>query len=410
MAQKLTIGLSLSLSGEYAAMGRQAEVALRLFVGDTNAGGGIVAAGQRYELALECIDDNSRRDRVAQIYRVLCFERRVDLVFGPYSSGLTRVAAPLADQAGMVLVNHGGADDDLHSRAYPMVFGVLTPASEYMTAMVRLLTTLKFWRKRVAIFSSGSPFARAVAGGVERACAERRARRRGVRICLKFAGSFAPAPTTERLARALRRNRINILLSAGSYAHDLAMMRLGVSPQLNIPVLGCIAAGVAGFHDDLSEDAEGIVGPSQWEEDVQVTPAIGPTPAEFVRRMRTQSAGAVDYPAAQIYAAGLVTAAAIRAADSPDQERLRRAFPDLRTSTFFGDFAIERATGRQTGHRMLLVQWHGGRKVIIEPEPIDDSGSLELPSGWRLLFGSQWARLRRRGDESDRAHERDDED
>ena len=34
---KITIGLSLSLSGEYAAMGREAETSLRLFVADANA-------------------------------------------------------------------------------------------------------------------------------------------------------------------------------------------------------------------------------------------------------------------------------------------------------------------------------------------------------------------------------------
>ena len=35
---KITIGLSLSLSGEYAAMGREAETAIRLFIADANAG------------------------------------------------------------------------------------------------------------------------------------------------------------------------------------------------------------------------------------------------------------------------------------------------------------------------------------------------------------------------------------
>src|SRR4029077_5999542 len=34
---KITIGLSLSLSGEYAAMGREAETSLRLFIADANA-------------------------------------------------------------------------------------------------------------------------------------------------------------------------------------------------------------------------------------------------------------------------------------------------------------------------------------------------------------------------------------
>src|ERR1700719_1115038 len=117
--RKIVIGLSLPLSGEYSATGSQLETALRLFASDTNAAGGIELAGERCELDFEYRDDSSRRDRTREIYRWLCFERRVDLLFGPYSTALTRVAAAVADEAGMLLVNHGGAGDDLyHSDLY----------------------------------------------------------------------------------------------------------------------------------------------------------------------------------------------------------------------------------------------------------------------------------------------------
>jgi ABC-type branched-subunit amino acid transport system substrate-binding protein len=289
----------------------------------------------------------------------------------------------------MVMVNHGGADDQLYEHGYRMIVGVLTPASDYMTGFVTLLMTLKFWRKRLAIVSAKSPFARAVAGGLERACMQPRARRRGVRVRLKYTGAFDPDRTPNLLARGLQRNRINALISIGSYAHDLAVMRLVTPAHLNIPVLGCVAAAVNRFHDELGEAAEGIVGPSQWEQDVEIVPEVGPTPVEFSRRIRAASPDARgDYTAAQAYAAGLVTLAAIRAAASLDQQRLRAAFSDLRTTTFYGDFAIDRVTGRQIAHKMLLVQWHGGRKVIIAPEMHTVAGELEFPSGWRLILAS----------------------
>ena len=60
---------------------------------------------------------------------------------------------------------------------------------------------------------------------------------------------------------------------------------------------------------------------------------------------------------------------ALANAGALDQERMRNAFSDLRVSTLYGDFAIDRVTGRQVGHQMLLVQWHQGNKVIVEPEP-----------------------------------------
>jgi branched-chain amino acid transport system substrate-binding protein len=392
----LTIGLSLSLSGRYAAMGRQAESALRLFVADANAAGGVEVAGQRYEIALECADDRGDQRRAALIYQELCGQRRVDLLFSPYGSALARAAAPIAAAAGVLFVNHGGADDGLYQQNYRTLVGVLTPASEYMTEMARLVSTLKFWRKRVAIVAAASPFARAVAGGTERACSQRLIRRRGVRIRVKYRGRFDPQNNGERLHRALRRNRVNVLLSVGSYEHDVTVMRFAASERLYIPVLGCVAAGVNKFYLDLGMSAEGVMGPAQWDPLIEVRPMLGPSPREFVARFRAWNGNEPDYPAAQAYAAGVLTMAAIRAAGSLDSTRIRAAFSELRITTFFGDFAIEAGSGRQVGHRMLLVQWHGGRKVIIRPEPDLGTGELEFPSGWRLLLASlQMLRIKR---------------
>jgi len=389
MNRKLTIGLSLSLSGSYAAMGRQAEAGLRLFVNDVNAGGGLALAGDRYELALECHDDRSDRARCAEIYRSLCFENRAGLIFGPYSSRLVRIAAPIAEQAGMVMVNHGGAADDLYEHKLRMMVGVLSPASDYLKGFARLVSTLKFLRKRVAIVAARNTFAREVAAGFESACAERFAWRRGIRVRVKYNGNVDQADPPAHLIAAIARNRVNVLVSAGSFGHDVKVMRTIVGLGLNLPVLACVAAGVVGFGVEMGERAEGIVGPSQWEEEAEIDPEIGPTSAAFVRRMREHYPDVVcDYPAAQASAGGVLTAAALQAAGAFDQDRLRAAFSDLRTTTLFGGFAIDRVTGRQVGHQMMLVQWHGGRKVIIEPEPRLDTGTLEFPSGWRLIMSS----------------------
>ncbi len=397
----IVIAASIPLSGAYQAVGRQIEAALRLFEADANAGLAERITGRRCAIALELRDDRGRRDQVGEVYRWLCVERRAAILLGPYSTGLTRVAARIAEDAGRLMLNHGGAGDDLHDGNPRMLVSVLSPASDYLTGFVRLLTTLKLRRKRVAIVAAATPFARAVAGGAERACAERVAWLRGVRLRVKFQGRFDAVATPAMLHPALRRNRVNVMLSAGGYDHDLAAMRFAIESGLNLPVLGCVAAGVARFGADLGAEADGIVGPSQWEEEHGVTPAIGPSPRDFARRMRERRAGeACDYPAAQAYAAGLIALAALREADSidvNDQARIREALARLRLTTLFGDFAIDPANGRQTAHRMLLVQWHRGRKTIIDPAALDERGDLEFPSGWRLIVASlNYLRMGRR--------------
>ncbi len=397
---KITFGLSLALSGKYAAMGRQAEAALRLFVADANAAGGIRLGSARAKVALECVDDQSDPARCAAIYRALIAENRADLLLGPYSSDLAAAAAPIAEAAGCVFVNHGGTADSLYECGHRSIVGVTAPASEYMAGFVTLLASLKFWRKRVAIVSPRSPFAGAVSGGFERAAAGRIARRRGVRVRVKWYGDFDPLSTPAALFPAMRRNRVNALVSAGSYAHDLAVMRaVTADPRLNIPVLACVAAGVARFRDDLGENSEGIVGPSHFEAEAGHVPTLGPSPREFARRMsRAAGIAEPDYPAAQAYAAATLAGAALEAAGALEQRQIRAAFSNLHVTTMLGEFALDPETGRQIGHRPLLVQWHGGHKVIINLEPPDDTDSLEFPSGWRLIAaGIQMLRLNRGG-------------
>ena len=388
MPQRLSVGLSLSLSGAYAAMGRQAEAALKLFADDLNAAGGLRIGNRTHELLLSCHDDRSDARRCAEIYSALCGPERVDLLLGPYSSRLARAAAPIAEAAGMVMLNHGGADDGLYAKGMRMLVGVLSPASDYLVAFARLLVELKFWRKRLAIVTAATPFASDVGAGLERACHERRARRRGVRVRLKYRGDFDRADALARLLPALKRNRINALAAAGGFAQDVALMRAVVASNLTLPVLGCVAAGVHGFAEELGEAAEGIVGPSQWEEQARIAPELGPPPGEFARRMRAAGHPECDYPAAQAYAAGLIGCAAIRQCDSLDQRRLRDALGEMHTSTLYGDFAIDRVSGRQIAHKMLLVQWHMGRKAIIEPQSHCETGAIEFPSGWRLVVAS----------------------
>jgi branched-chain amino acid transport system substrate-binding protein len=389
--RKLAFGLSLPLTGAYAAFGQQIERALQLFVSDSNATG-FALEGERCEFGLICLDDASRRDRAAEIYRSLCAERRADLLLGPYSTALTRAIIPVTENARMLLVNHGGAADDLHQapRGGPrMLVSVLSPASTYMHGFIRLVSSLKMHRKRIAIAAADTPFSRTVAAGAEAVGGERRARIHGVRIRLRYTGPFTDR-TPAMLTAGLRRNRINVMLSAGSYEYDLAMMRLAAAQKLFLPVLGCVAGAMHRFARDLGDDCEGLVAPSQWEPAAPIVPELGPPPHEFVRRYRAFGDGSLcDYPAAQAYAAGLLTLAALRAAGSLDQSRLRTAFNDLRTSTLFGRFGIDGATGRQTAHQMLLVQWHRGHKVIIDPDPPPDRiHHAGFSSGWSVVTAS----------------------
>ena len=399
----ITLGLSLSLSGKFAELGRQIQDALHLFVADINAAGGVTIGAERGYFALRCHDDRSEQTSCAAIYRELCGATGDHILLGPYSSELTAVAAPIAEERGRLFINHAAAADDLYLRGYKMIVGLPTPASQYLDEFIRLLASLKFWRKRLALITEPTDFAHALSIGAQAFLREPPVRRKGVRLRVKWEVRFAAGQATALLATALRRGRINSLVSAGSYEHDVAVMRAVLDSELDIPVLACVAAGRSGFGSDLGERAQGIVGTSQWEPGSQVIPELGPDSREFTRRMRTETrTAACDYVAAQAYAAGVLAAAIVEKVGACDQVRMREQFSTLRTGTLFGAFQIDPETGRQVAHHTLTVQWHNGNKVPIEPHPpLGERGSSEYSAGRRLLeAGAQILGLGNRGKRS----------
>ena len=77
-------------------------------------------------------DDGSLADNCRQNTERLIQQDQVDLLFGPYSAGLTTAASDVAGSHERLLWNHGGAGDALYARGFRHVIGVLTPADRYL--------------------------------------------------------------------------------------------------------------------------------------------------------------------------------------------------------------------------------------------------------------------------------------
>ena len=55
---------------------------------------------------------------------------------------------------------------------------------------------------------------------------------------------------------------------------------------------------------------------------------------------------------------------------SLENDTLRRAAGTLDLTTFYGRFRLDRQTGRQVGHTMVVAQWQAGRKQIVWPAAV----------------------------------------
>ena len=358
----ITVGMPISLSGRYALQGRQCCAGLQCYAGDLNRAGGLLfpARGRRLSLKITVYDDRSD-EATAQALTERLINEGVDLLFGPYGSGLTAVAAAVAERHQCVLWNHSGAAAVGPS---PWVVGVLTPAEQYFGTLLDLLHTRQPPPRRVVLFHADTGFAAAVAGGVHAWAREK---------AIPVATEVYPSGTSPARVRALLESPADVVLGVGRIEDDLMLARALRAGRTTGRLVGVVAAGIARFREELGDEADGFLAPTQWEPAVHYQQDYGPSAEEFLRSYGASTAVPLDYPAAQAYAAGLVAQRCIEEAGSLEPGALRAAAARCRMLTFYGAFAIDPASGRQTAHRMLVVQWQHGRKRIVWPAEVAEA-------------------------------------
>jgi branched-chain amino acid transport system substrate-binding protein len=138
----ITIGASLSLTGDFSADGQAFERGYQLWAADVNAKGGILGR----QVQLKILNDNSSPTQVATNYQTLFAQDKVDLAFGPFSSLLTTPSASVAARYGFALVEGaGGAPSVFESPANVSdhnVFDVSLPIEDEMLPFVSWIASM----------------------------------------------------------------------------------------------------------------------------------------------------------------------------------------------------------------------------------------------------------------------------
>ena len=373
---RVTVGMVASLTGQFSGQGRQALEGAVAWAGDANDAGGIFVGkyGIKLPVHLTHYDDQSKADVARMLTEKLILDDRVGLLLGPYSSVLTLAAAPVAERYQRVLWNHGGASDQIFSQGFRWVVGILTAASKYLHGVIDLLQETDPGPRRVAILhSSRGSFSPAVASGVERYAEEQ-----GFQIAFK--GPYHP-PTSDfsPLLDEIRRREPDLIIGVGRIQDDLLLGRQIVQERVRAQAIVLVAAGIHQFGEELGDQAEGFMGPSQWEPVGTYIPDYGPSAQDLADRLQAFRPGGGDYAMAQAYAAGVVAQRCVEEAGTLDNGRLRETANRLDFTTFYGRFKLDPETGSQVGRSVVIVQWQRGEKVVVWPREMRE-GALVYPS------------------------------
>jgi branched-chain amino acid transport system substrate-binding protein len=138
----ISIGASLSLTGDFSADGQAFQQGYQLWVKDVNAAGGILGR----QVKLTVLDDKSDPNQVVTNYQTLINSDHVDLTFGPFSSLLTAPSSAVAARNGYAFVEGaGGAPsvfDTQSNQADHNTFDVSLPVADELIPFVNYIKSL----------------------------------------------------------------------------------------------------------------------------------------------------------------------------------------------------------------------------------------------------------------------------
>jgi branched-chain amino acid transport system substrate-binding protein len=138
----VTIGASLSLTGDFSADGQAFKQGYEMWAADVNAKGGLL--GRQVKLTI--LNDASNPDQAVTNYQTLINSDHVDLTFGPFSSLITTPSAAVAARAGYAFVEGAGGAPTVFNtpsnQAEHNIFDVALPIKDELVPFVNWVKSL----------------------------------------------------------------------------------------------------------------------------------------------------------------------------------------------------------------------------------------------------------------------------
>jgi branched-chain amino acid transport system substrate-binding protein len=383
-ADKIVIGHPACLSGKYAKAGEQALGGIKACIDWVNkVYGGVKVGGKKVPLEYKYYDCESKKEAVTSLIGRLITVDKVNVVFSPYSSGLTLRGAPVTESHQMLYMDHGGANNKIFRQGFRYIVQTIGPATSYHQGTLNMIHKIDPKAKKVALAYEDSEFAKMVMHG-----AQEHAKKLGFSIVFERTYPKGVTDLTPLLS-ALKASKPDFILGGGHFEDGQLFNRQMADLDIDTNALSLIAAAtLPAFYKALTSMAEGVMGPSHWEYGVKYSVDeakkvgqdwIGPSQDEFVALFKKALAKEIipDYHAAEAGAQVLAYVLAVEKADSLDAGKVRAALGDLTFMSFYGGWDVD-DTGMQVGHSMVDVQWQMGKRIIVWPEEAQ-TGDVAYP-------------------------------
>ena len=134
----IKIGMSLSLSGDFSADGKAFQQGYQLWADTVNKNGGILGR----KVQLDIVSDASSTTQVVTNYQKLITVDHCDIVFGPFSSLLTKPASVVANRYNYAMIEGAGGGPSVFTQGLHNLFDVSAPVANLLVSFTQYLLAL----------------------------------------------------------------------------------------------------------------------------------------------------------------------------------------------------------------------------------------------------------------------------
>jgi branched-chain amino acid transport system substrate-binding protein len=350
---EVLVGGAISQTGRYAEpAGRQVN-AIKMWVDEVNARGGLL--GRKVKLLL--LDDKSDTQTSIKLYEKLITEDKVEVLLAPYSSGITEAVANVNERYKMPFVAYGAASSPIWEKGRKYIFNIVAVAEDYQKGAIHLAKQIGV--KKAAVIGEDSLFPRQAGKG-----AKEWAKKLGIDIVVDENYPLKQTDFTALLQK-IKASGAEAIFSNSYFADSAAQLRQLREQNINLKLYSStIGPALPNYAEQLGATAEYVIGFSQWEPLPKVLKHAGME--EFIAAYEKRYGEKPNYHAGGAYGALQVTEAAIKKAGSVDPEKLRDALATIETHTIYGRYKVD-AKGMNS-HEGLTFQILKGQRRVVWPE------------------------------------------
>ena len=370
----ITIGSSLSLSGDFAADGQAFEKGYQLWAADVNAAGGLMG----HPVKLDIVSDASSPAQVVTNYQKLISSDHAKLVFGPFSTLLTVPASKVVNRYGYAFVEGAGGAPAAFGSGLKNIFDVSLPVRDNLVPFAKYIASLPAsQRPRTAAYAtSDDPFTEPqipVARSILEAA--------GVKTVYN---KVFPAEVTDYtpIATAVASSKAQVMVlgsvdvpTVSAFIHTFIQQHY--NPKAFIATAGPDQGGDFLKAVGGASNAEGVMYPNGWYPGY-ANAASQKLVSEYVAKYGG-TASDVNADVAEAYSVGQAVAQAVAATHSLDNAKIiAYLHSGVSLNSVQGPVKFD-SLGENGAAAAFVFQWQKGNQVQVLPTGASGSKSIEYP-------------------------------